>query len=148
MQVHVRPFRKDIYDLVDEPSKKTLSDYLISKGHTIVKDKETFDADIVSTKDGFTYFNEVEVKSSWKDEWPEHWAEIRIPGRKRRLVEKYKDQNGVLNFYVLNKFMDKAWRIKDTLMTDDTLKVAVGRRIPKGETFFHIPYQEAEFINL
>ena len=45
MQVHVRPFRKDIYDLVDEPSKKTLSDYLISKGHTIVKDKETFDAD-------------------------------------------------------------------------------------------------------
>ena len=50
MQVHVRPFRKDIYDLVDEPSKKTLSDYLISKGHTIVKDKETFDADIVSTK--------------------------------------------------------------------------------------------------
>ena len=70
MQVHVRPFRKDIYDLVDEPSKKTLSDYLISKGHTIVKDKETFDADIVSTKDGFTYFNEVEVKSSWKDEWP------------------------------------------------------------------------------
>ena len=51
MQVHVRPFRKDIYDLVDEPSKKTLSDYLISKGHTIVKDKETFDADIVSTKE-------------------------------------------------------------------------------------------------
>jgi len=33
------------------------------------QDKETFDADIVSTKDGFTYFNEVEVKSSWKDEW-------------------------------------------------------------------------------
>ncbi len=64
------------------------------------------------------------------------------------LLEKYKDQNGVLNFYVLNKFMDKAWRIKDTLMTDDTLKVAVGRRIPKGETFFHIPYQEAELINL
>ena len=54
----------------------------------------------------------------------------------------------MLNFYVLNKFMDKAWRIKDTLMTDDTLKVAVGRRIPKGETFFHIPYQEAELITL
>ena len=44
--------------------------------------------------------------------------------------------------------MDKAWRIKDTLMTDDTLKVAVGRGIPKGETFFHIPYQEAELITL
>ena len=64
MQVHVRPFRKDIYDLVDEPSKKTLSDYLISKGHTIVKDKETFDAVLDDSDLAMSKFMEGKITAS------------------------------------------------------------------------------------
>ena len=30
------------------------------------------------------------LKSSWEGDWPEHWAEIRIPERKQRFVDKYK----------------------------------------------------------
>ena len=132
MQVHVRPFRKDIYDLVDEPSKKILSDYLISKGHTIVEDKETFDADIVSTKDGFTYFNEVEVKSSWKDEWPDNWAEIRIPGRKRRLVEKYKDHFVHIHELGLKHLPnpEKLWKSVSSIYTEEWLSENWGKIKP------------------
>jgi len=54
----------------------------------------------------------------------------------------------VLNFYVFDKELTKAWRIKDTLMTDDKIKEATGRNIWKGETFFHIPFTEAELVKL
>ena len=102
----------------------------------------------MTQKDGYTYFNEAEVKTAWAGDWPTHWEEIRIPSRKRRLIEKYKEKNGVLNFYVFDKNLKKAWRIKDTLMTDDRIKEAKGKNIWKGETFFHIPYTEAELVEL
>ena len=39
-------------------------------------------------------------------------------------------------------------RIKDTLLTEEGLKEAKGRYIAKGEKFFHIPYKDAELIDL
>jgi hypothetical protein len=44
--------------------------------------------------------------------------------------------------------MKQVWRIKDTQLTDESLKEAFGRYISKGEKFFHIPYTEAELINV
>jgi len=44
--------------------------------------------------------------------------------------------------------MKQAWRIKDTLLTEEGLKEAKGRYIVKGEKFFHIPYTDAELIDL
>ena len=148
MKRNNRTFSKSWYDVYDDKAKQTLAEYLESKGHTIVSTKEDYNVDVVSQKDGYTYFNEAEVKVAWQGDWPTHWSEIRIPSRKRRLVEKYKEQNGVLNFYVFDKNLDKAWRIKDTLMTDDKIKEASGRNIWKGEKFFHIPYREAELVEL
>ena len=73
-----------------------------------------------------------------------HW----LPERKGRLVKLYKQQNGVLNFYIFRADMKQAWRIKDNLLTQDGLKEAKGRYITKGEKFFHIPYTDAELITL
>jgi hypothetical protein len=143
-----RPFSKSLYEAYDQKAKESLVSYLSNKGHEIVNDKEDFNVDVVSKKNGYTYFNEAEVKVAWKGDWPTDWREIRIPARKRRLVEKYKDENGVLNFYVFNEDLTKAWRIKDTLMTDETIREAKGKNIWKGETFFHIPYEKAELIEL
>ena len=54
----------------------------------------------------------------------------------------------VLNFYIFRPDFKQAWRIKDTLLTQDSLKEAKGRYIQKGEKFFHIPYTSAELIKL
>ncbi len=143
-----RPFSKSLYEAYDQKAKEKLVGYLQGKGHLIMNDKEDYNVDVVSKKNDFMYFNEAEVKVAWDGDWPPHWHEIRIPARKRRLVEKYKDENGVLNFYVFNKDLTKAWRIKDTLMTDETIKEAKGRNIWRGETFFHIPYTKAELVEL
>lgn len=143
-----RPFNRALYEAYDTKAKETLVSLLERKGHTVVNTKENYDADVVTQKDDYTYFNEAEVKVAWKEDWPTTWAEIRIPERKGRLVKKYQKQNGVLNFYIFRNDMKQAWRIKDTLLTEESLKEAKGRYIVKGEKFFHIPYTEAELINI
>lgn len=142
------PFNKSWYDKYDNVAKQTLVQHLQEKGHAVGDVKEDYNVDVVSTKEDYTYFNEAEVKRAWKGDWPTHWAEIRIPERKKRLVEMYKKEKGVLNFYVFRADLKQVFRIKDTSLTPDRLKEAVGRYIREGEKFFHVPYTEAELINL
>ena len=142
-----KQFNRALYQAYDKKAKDTLVDLLKSKGHTIVNTEENYFVDVVSQKDGYTYFNEAEVKVAWKEDWPTHWAEIRIPERKQRLLDKYEGTKGVLNFYVFREDMKQVWRIKDTLLTKESLAEAKGRYIQKGELFFHIPYTEAELVN-
>jgi hypothetical protein len=122
--------------------------YLEGKGHTIVSNEENYNVDVVSQKNGLTYFNEAEVKTAWKGDWNTNWKEIRLPHRKQRLVEKYTSDSGVLNFYIFRPDFKQAWRIKDTQLTQEGLKEAQGRYIAKGEKFFHIPFTEAELVKL
>ena len=147
-EVYVRKFKKDVYDKVDAPCKKVLIKYLEEQGHKIVQAEENYNADVVTEKDGETYYHEVERKSQWSGGWPPWWKEIRIPGRKRRLLEKY-DSNKLF-FYIVDKDYEQAWKIKATQMSDDNLQKPTGPnyRIPKNETFYHIPYQEAELIKV
>jgi hypothetical protein len=143
-----KQFSRALYEAYDTPARDKLVAYLEAKGHTIVNNEENYSVDVVSQKGGYTYFNEAEVKTAWKADWPTHWAEVRIPERKQRLLDKHKDQKGVLNFYIFSQDLSKAWRIKDTLLTQESLKEAKGRYIQKGELFFHIPYTEAELVKL
>jgi len=143
-----RPFSKKLYETYDNAAKEKLISFLELNGHTILNNKEDYNADVVSEKDGLTYYNEAEVKVAWTNDWPSHWAEIRIPERKKRLVKMYAEQNGVLNFYVFRKDMKQAWRIKDTCLTEESLAEAKGKYIRKGEKFFHIPYTNAELVTL
>lgn len=148
MQAVRKSFNRALYEAYDEPAKEALVKLLKAKGHTIVSTEENYYVDVVSQKDGFTYFNEAEVKVAWKEDWPTHWKEIRIPERKQRLIDKHGVENGVLNFYVFRKDFKQAWRIKDTMLTRDCLAPASGRNIRKGELFFHIPYTSAELVKL
>jgi hypothetical protein len=132
----------------DTPAKEALVKLLEAGGHTIESTVENYNADVVSSKDGLMYYNEAEVKTGWKEEWPPHWAEIRLPERKKRLVKMYEEREGVLNFYIFRPDFKQVWRIKDTLLKDSSLRVAKGRYITHGERFFHIPYGDAELIKL
>ena len=143
-----KSFNRALYEAYDEPAKDALVSLLKSKGHTIVNTEEDYFVDVVSQNGGYTYCNEAEVKVAWDGDWPIHWSEIRIPERKQRLLDKYEGKNGVLNFYVFRKDLQQAWRIKDTLLTQESLGTAKGRYIRKGEQFFHIPFTSAELVQL
>jgi hypothetical protein len=144
-----KQFSTALYNAYDAPAKDTLVEHLKSVGHEITDASENYSAaDVISTKDNYTYFNEAEIKVSWSGDWPSHWVDIRIPERKTRLLKKYEGSNGVLNFYIFRKDLKQAWRIKDTSLTKDRLREAYGRNIVKGEQFYHIPYTEATLINI
>ena len=144
-----KQFNKALYEAYDAPARNALVLYLEDNGHTVINNEENYNVDVISKKGAYTYYNEAEVKTAWKGDWPSHWAEVRIPERKQRLLEMYKSSPfSVLNFYIFRPDFKQAWRIKDTLLTQDSLKEAKGRYIQKGEKFFHIPYTQAELINL
>ena len=143
-----KKFSRALYEAYDNKAKDALVSLLKRKGHTIVNTEENYYVDVVSQKGDYTYFNEAEVKVAWDGDWPTHWSEIRIPERKQRLLDKHGSENGVLNFYVFRKDLRQAWRIKDILLTKESLGTAKGRYIRKGEQFFHIPYTSAELVEL
>ena len=148
MQPVRKQFNRALYEAYDTQAKDALTAYLTKKAHVLVNTEENYHVDVISQKHGFTYFNEAEVKVAWEGDWPEHWKEIRIPERKQRLLDKYQGENGVLNFYVFRKDLKEAWRIRDYLLTKESLAEAKGRYIRKGELFFHIPFTNAELIIL
>lgn len=143
-----KSFSRALYQAYDQKAKDALVAYLTSKNHVVINQEENYFVDVVSQKHGYTYFNEAEVKVAWKGDWPVHWKEIRIPQRKQRLLDKYEGDDGVLNFYVFREDLKQAWRIKDTLLTQESLAEAKGRYIKPGELFFHIPYTKAELVQL
>ncbi len=134
-----KAFNRALYEAYDKKAKDALVSHLKSKNHVIVNTEENYFVDVVSQKHGLTFLNEAEVKVAWSGDWPVHWKEIRIPERKQRLLDKYEGNDGVLNFYVFREDLKQAWRIKDTLLTKESLGDAKGRYIRQGELFFHIP---------
>ena len=143
-----KAFNRALYEAYDKKAKDALVSHLKSKDHVIVNTEENYFVDVVSQKHGLTFLNEAEVKVAWTGDWPTNWKEIRIPERKQRLLDKYEGDDGVLNFYVFREDLKQAWRIKDTLLTRESLGEAKGRYIRPGELFFHIPYTKAELVQL
>ena len=143
-----KKFDRALYEAYDTKAKEALQTHLVGRGHTVEDKEEDYYVDVVSFKNGNTYYNEAEVKIAWEGDWPPDWAEIRIPERKTRLLEKYKSEKGFLNFYIFDKNLEQVWRIRDTSLTKERLREAKGRYIQKGEQFYHIPYSEAELIKL
>jgi hypothetical protein len=141
----MRGFDQKDYNKWDNTAKKALVRVLQQEGHEIQRVSENFYADVESKKDGETIYSEAEVKTAWSKDWPNNWSEIRIPGRKKRLLKKY---NNKVTFYVFRKDLKQVWRIKGEQLKDSNLKSAFGKNISHGEKFFHIPYQEAELVKV
>ena len=148
---YYRKFQPQSYEENDSKAKTAIKSYLESNGHTILDMKEDYSFDIKSEKNGGMYFSEVEMKNQWTGDWNPKWTEIRIPYRKFKLVNKYKEMQGdntYCNFFVIRQDAAQAWRIKDFQLTEECVKEIWLVNARRKEYFFHIPYTEAELINL
>ena len=148
-----KKFDKTLYDIADKAAKEAMISWLKENDHGNFDTSETTYFDIVSTVDqGLPrHLYEVEVKYSWKGkEWPESWKELRIPYRKKRLLDKWKEEcyNDILTFVVFNHDCTMAWHVAgSTLMDCEVLEVS-NRNIRKGEKFFHIPVEDAYLVDM
>jgi len=101
-------FDKERYDKFDGQAKDALVDYLEQEGHHIKRVKEDYLADVVSTKDGETFYSEAEIKTAWKGSWPADWKDLRIPGRKARLLQKH----ATITFFVFRSDVQECWIVR------------------------------------
>jgi len=146
-----RRFQPNSYKENDGKAKKCVTSYLKTNGHKVLPSKENYSFDIESKKGGHTYYSEVEMKNQWSGEWNPSWKEIRIPHRKYKLVNKFKELNdstAFFNFYVIRRDCKFAWRIKDYQMTQESIKEIWLGNVGRKEHFFHIPFEEAELVEL
>ena len=157
-----KPFDKALYDVADTKAKEHMVGWLkehnqqlqpgADNNNSDISTNETYYFDIVCTLDEALprLLYEVEIKYSWKGDWPDSWREIRIPERKRRLLDKWKEESpdDVLTFVVFRDDCKKAWHIDGATLLECEVKEAPNRNIRKGEKFFHIPTSDAYLVDM
>jgi hypothetical protein len=147
-----KSFDKALYDVADSKAKECMIGWLREKDHANISSDETTFFDIISFVDhGLPrHLYEVEIKYSWRGDWPDSWKEIRIPYRKLRLLNKWKDDcpEDLLTFVVFNHDCTRAWHIDGNTLLEAEVKEAYNRNIPKGEKFFHINVGDAYEVDM
>jgi len=138
-----KKFSQELYDKSDRKAKDIMRSYLESEGHSLLKDEERYSCDIEG-KDGQGW--EVEIKYSWKKEWPSSWRDVRIAYRKKRLLERKGADN--ITFYVLNSMCEEAWEITGQAVSEAEVIEVSNSLIPRGELFYSIPISKANKISV
>jgi|TARA_R110000824_G_scaffold365744_2_gene554292 hypothetical protein len=143
-------FDKNLYNQYDSLAKDVMSQWLLSKGYKDINTEETYGVDVVcKDKDDVECYFETEVKTGWRDYWPESWKEIRIPYRKRRLIDKWTRGgcHGNLTFVIFNKHLDQGWFMDSKIVNESTIKPVDNRR-SANELFFHIKVPDAKLVKM
>jgi len=148
-----KPFDKDLYNKADTAAKKHMIGWLehTQPKCTVNSDETTyFDLTVKTDDGGASQLYEVEIKYAWKTEWPEAWTELRIPFRKKRLLDKWKEKHGssLLTFIVFNHDCSKAWHVDANTVLESEVKEAPNKNVRKGELFFHIPVEQAYQVDM
>ena len=133
-------FNKQAYLACDNKAKTAVRSYLDSKG-ILTNIREDYGPDIQSW---ISVSHEVEIKSSWEDEWPTNWSTVHIPYRKK----KYLENGRRIAFWVLNKDCSKAWHIDGRHMKEAYVKNIPNTRYPEGENFYDIPIKLCNLIEI
>ena len=144
-----KKFDRELYNKSDTLSKKVMSDWLKYAGYGSVDSEEDYGVDISCMKEGTNYFFETEIKYGWKTVWPDSWDEIRIPYRKKKIIDKWTREgcNGELIFVIFRKDCKKAWFIKGDLVNAGEVK-PIDNRYVRGENFYHIKVKDANLMDM
>lgn len=93
MEYTARKFSKKSYNENDEYAKNKISKYLIERGHEIIQDKENYNHDLITKKNGVVFYFEFEVKRNYPFTKKEDYKfdSVSFLGRKVRLhnIEPY-----------------------------------------------------------
>ncbi len=148
-----KPFDRDLYNKADSAAKKHMINWLeFTQPKCTVNSEETtyFDLTVKTDDLGSPQFYEVEIKYAWKGDWPESWTELRIPFRKKRLLDKWKKEHldSLLTFIVFNHDCSRAWHVDGNTVLESEVKEASNKNIRKGELFFHIPVDQAYQVDM
>jgi len=140
-------FNREAYLACDGKAKSAIRSFLDTKGvyTNVFEDYGPDISSLQSLKGSWKkVWHEVEIKTSWKHEWPTHWRTIHIPYRKK----KYLDEGRRVMFWVLNNPCTRAVFIHGDHLGEEYKEVIPNTRYPKGEYFYDIPIHLTKVIDL
>lgn len=136
-----RSFRKDQFDLRDEPAKKAARAILEPMGYEVQNNPKRYEVDLLVFKDGEHLFNlEVEVKSHW-GAGAFQYGDVQICERK----QKYAMLDKPTYFMMFNRDLTQYLVIKDKDLLKSPLKEVPNKRHYSGEYFFKVPVAKITF---
>ena len=127
METVKKKFDKALYDVADKKAKEVMMGWLEKNTNSTditMKENTYFDITCSISPDLPRHFYEVEIKYSWKGDWPSSWKDIRIPYRKKRLLDKWKKDhyNDLLTFVVFRDDCNKHGSLMVTVFLIQKLK--------------------------
>ena len=148
-----RSFDRLQYIMYDKKAREAMIYYLNNHNYTDIVSVENYNFDVSAKKDKEHFF-EVEVKTQWKGTWNPLWKEIRIPERKQRLIniwkEKYPEHD--FKFVVFDYDLKKAWFIDADEVDKSPVGTIQNSRFTNAphlkEPFFHIPLDKAQLVHI
>ena len=146
-------FDKAEYDKSNPIAIEAMEGWLAEKIPDLIIDStEDYGFDIRGTINGgdSRTFYEVEIKYGWTGEWPENWTELRIPYRKKRLIDKWRKdyKDDLFTFVVFRKDLKKAWHIPADVVESSQVKEDPNKNVEKGELFFHINVKDIYQVDM
>jgi hypothetical protein len=143
-------FDRDAYNKYDALSKDVMSDWLLRNQYKGIDTKETYGVDIIcKDKDNIECYFETELKRGWYDTWPKSWKNIRIPYRKKKIIDKWMREGslGSLTFVQFNEDLNYAWFMNgDTVHKSEVKPVDTFRKA--AELFYHIKLPDAKLVTI
>ena len=148
-----KKFDKALYDVADKKAKEVMLNWLEKNTNSTditMKENTYFDITCSISPDLPRHFYEVEIKYSWKGAWPSSWKDIRIPYRKKRLLDKWKKDhyNDLLTFVVFREDCQQAWFFDGDTVLNSEVKEVSNRNIQKGEMFFHLETKDGYIVDI
>ena len=81
--------------------------------------------------------------------WPKHWKDIRIPFRKKKLIDRWQKEfpKDKLTFVVFRNDCKQAWHISGETVAESEIKKAYGPNT-RNENYFHINVEDAKLVDM
>lgn len=143
-----RKFDKELYDKTDDSAKELMKSFLIKRGHTIIKEEEDYEHDLVTSKDGKEYYFELElnISGNFNDVNDFKYSSVSFLGRKLRL-------HNIKPFYyvIICPTTGGAFVEHSSKIYQDKYKVEskVDQPHRKGfDCFYRVPKNEVNFFNV
>ena len=169
MKKHVnknRSFDRLSYIMYDKKAKNAMINYLKEHNYEDIVSIENYNFDVSAKKEVINSFDksnisedkehffEVEIKTQWKGTWNPSWKEIRIPERKQRLINIWREKypNHIFKFVVFDYDLKNAWFINAEDVEKSPIGTIQNSRFTSAphltEPFFHIPLDKAELVQI
>lgn len=148
MEYGARKFSKESYNNNDNFAKELFIKFIIQKGHTIINSEENYEHDIITEKDGKTYYFEVEVKHNYPftDKKSFKFSTVSFLGRKLRL---HKIQPFKYVIICAETLYAVACESKLIYKDDYIEELDINKYERKGkDAFYRVPKDDCVFFNI